>query len=91
MLKSLFCVATSLMFAFSPAHAAEDPSDVEAVVAAVKAANPDSKALCEKGTEAIRKATTEAVMGLMGARKLKGNPRAVGGEAGGKIALDCNS
>lgn len=69
--------------------AAEDPAEVDAVVAAVKAANPDFKSLCQKGPDGIRKAATEAVMGLMASGKVKGNPQALGGEAGPKIGREC--
>jgi hypothetical protein len=66
-----------------------DPAEVDAVVTAIKAANPDLKSLCQKGPDGIRKASTDAVMGLMGSGKLKGNPQAVGGEAGQKIGREC--
>jgi len=71
------------------AVAAEDPAEVTAVVASVKAANPDLKALCQKGPDGIRKATTEAIMSLMTAGKLKGNPQAIGGEAGQAVGREC--
>lgn len=66
-----------------------DLADVDAVVAAIKSANPDLKALCQKGPDGIRKASTEAVMGLMAAGKVKGNPQALGGEAGQKVGREC--
>lgn len=68
---------------------ANDPAEVESVVAAIKSANPDFKALCQQGPDGIRKASGEAVMGLMAAGKLKGNPQAVGGEAGQKVGREC--
>lgn len=71
------------------AQPAADPAEVDATVAAVKAANPDFKALCQKGPDGIRKASTEAVMGLMASGKVKGNPQAVGGEAGQKVGREC--
>lgn len=71
------------------AVAAEDPAEVAAVVASVKAANPDLKALCQKGSDGIRKAATEAVVSLMTAGKLKGNPQAIGGEAGQAVGREC--
>jgi hypothetical protein len=66
-----------------------DPAEVDAVVAAIKSANPDLKALCQKGPDGIRKASTEAVMGLVASGKVKGNPQAAGGEAGQKVGREC--
>lgn len=71
------------------AQTAADPGEVEAVVTAVKSANPDFKSLCQKGSDGIRKASTEAVMGLMASGKVKGNPQALGGEAGQKVGREC--
>ncbi len=71
------------------AVAAEDPAEVDAVVAAVKAANSDMRALCQGGPDGIRKAVSAAVMPLVGQGKIKGNPQAVGGEAGQKIGREC--
>lgn len=70
-------------------HATTDPAEVEAVVAAIKSANPDFKALCQKGPDGIRAASTEAVMALMTSGKVKGNPQALGGEAGQKVGREC--
>ncbi len=73
-----------------PVHAqSNDPAEVNSVVVAIKSANPDFKALCQQGPEGIRKASTEAVMGLMSAGKLKGNPQALGGEAGQRVGREC--
>jgi len=66
-----------------------DPAEVDAVVAAVKAANPDMKAVCQKGPDGIRKTVTDAVMAAASAGKIKSNPMAVGGEAGQKIGREC--
>lgn len=85
------CVAAVLMVAPISAIAAEDPADVAAVVSAVKAANSDFKALCQKGPDAIRKAATEAVMAQMAAGKIKGNPQAIGGEAGQALGRECRA
>lgn len=71
------------------AVAAEDPAEVDAVVAAVKAANSDMRALCQGGPDNIRKAVSAAIMPLVGQGKIKGNPQAVGGEAGQKIGREC--
>ncbi len=89
MTKKIACIAATLMVLPMTAFSAEDPADIAAVVAAVKAANPDFKALCQQGPDAIRKATTDAVMAQMAAGKIKGNPQAVGGEAGQAVGREC--
>jgi hypothetical protein len=89
MSKKFACVAAALMVLPMSAIAAEDPAEVAAVVSAVKAANSDFKALCQQGPDAIRKATTDAVMAQMTAGKLKGNPQAVGAEAGQALGREC--
>ncbi len=71
------------------AVAAEDPVEVDAVVAAVKEANSDMRALCQGAPDSIRKAVSVAIMPLVGQGKIKGNPQAVGGEAGQKIGREC--
>jgi hypothetical protein len=71
------------------AVAAEDPVEVDAVVAAVKEANSDMRALCQGAPDSIRKAVSAAIMPLVGQGKIKGNPQAVGGEAGQKIGREC--
>lgn len=89
MLRKLAHLTALLVVLPMTALAAEDPAEVTAVVASVKAANPDLKALCQKGPDGIRKAATEAVMSLMAAGKLKGNPQAIGGEAGQAVGREC--
>jgi len=84
----LLAVAAALAFA-APLAQAQDAAEVDAVVAAVKAANPNLRQLCQGGPDAIRKASTEAVMKLMGEGKIKGNPQQVGGAAGGKVGQEC--
>ena len=84
----LFAVAAALAFA-APLAQAQDAAEVDAVVAAVKTANPNLRQLCQGGPDAIRKASTDAVMKLMGEGKIKGNPQQVGGAAGGKIGQEC--
>ncbi|MFN3569121.1 MAG: hypothetical protein ACK4VX_02550 [Polaromonas sp.] len=88
MFKQLLAVSVFVLALPVVAQGA-DPAEVDTVVTAIKAANPDLKSLCQKGPDGIRKASTDAVMGLMGAGKLKGNPQAVGGEAGQKIGREC--
>jgi hypothetical protein len=89
-MKTLSLLAVALLVA-APMHAlaAEDPAEVDAVVAAVKAANSDMRALCQGGPDTIRKAVSAAIMPLVGQGKIKGNPQAVGGEAGQKIGREC--
>lgn len=89
MSKKFAYVAAALMILPLVAIAAEDPAEVAAVVAAVKVANPDFKSLCQKGPDGIRKAATDAVMSMMTAGKLKGNPQAIGGEAGKAVGREC--
>ncbi|MBK8063231.1 MAG: hypothetical protein IPK29_03475 [Betaproteobacteria bacterium] len=84
----LLAVAAALAFA-APLAQAQDAAEVDAVVAAVKSANPNLRQLCQGGPDAIRKASTDAVMKLMGEGKIKGNPQQVGGAAGGKIGQEC--
>lgn len=86
---TLFSVAVLVAFA-GLSHAQQaDPAEVEAVVASVKAANPDIKAVCQKGPDGIRKTVTDVVMAAASAGKIKSNPMAVGGEAGQKIGREC--
>lgn len=87
-MRKLILIA-ALALAMPSAYAAEDPADVAAVVAEVKKANPDFRALCQKGREGITKAVTEAAIALMGAGKLQGSPQAVGPEAGQQIGKEC--
>lgn len=68
------------------AHAAENPDEVEAVVAATKAANPD---VCKGGPTGISTAVTTQVRAMAQAGKIKGNPQAVGAEAGQKLGRSC--
>jgi hypothetical protein len=88
MFKQLLAVSV-LAVALPVIAQGADPAEVDAVVTAIKTANPDLKSLCQKGPDGIRKASTDAVMGLMGPGKIKGNPQAVGGEAGQKVGREC--
>ncbi len=89
MSKKFACVTAAMMVIPMAAIAAEDPAAIATVVAEVKAANPDFKSLCQKGPDGLRKAATDAVVSLMTAGKLKGNPQAIGGEAGQEIGREC--
>ena len=89
-MQILFALPLAALIAL-PAFAqpASDPAEVDAVVTAVKSAHPDFKSLCQKGPDGIRKAATEAVMSLVSSGKIKGNPQALGGEAGQKVGREC--
>ncbi|MBT9507911.1 hypothetical protein [Rhodoferax sp.] len=89
MIRKIAFLSFSLALAPSFAQPAADPAEVDAVVASIKASNPDLKSLCQKGPEGIRKASTEAVTSLMSSGKVKGNPQATGGEAGQKVGREC--
>lgn len=90
MKKTLFAVASTLAIALAPAFAlADDAADADAVVAAVKAKNTDFAAFCKTGPDNIRKAVSEATVQLAKEGKIKGNPQAIGGAAGGKIGAQC--
>ncbi len=88
MKKALFLIAAIAMLPMNVA-AAEDPAEVDAVVAEIKAANPDMRALCQQGRDGIVKASSAASVKLAMDGKIKGNPAAVGGEAGTKIGQGC--
>lgn len=77
-----------LAVAAQTALAAEDPADVKAVVDAVKASNSDLKALCQ-APDGVRKAVSEKTRELAMAGKLKGNPQAIGAEAGQALGKEC--
>jgi hypothetical protein len=90
--KMKYSTAMAMILAFaaySVAEAAEDPQDVTTVVNAVKAANSDFRALCLKGADGIRKAVTEATATQAASGNVKGNPQAVGAEAGQKVGREC--
>jgi len=73
------------------AHASVDVAEVDAVVAAVNAKNTDTQALCQSGKDGIKKAVSDVVRPLYFDGKIKGDPRAVGTEAGQKILLACRN
>lgn len=85
---SKIAFAATLVFT-APFAFAQDAAEVDAVVAAIKAANPDQKTLCQGGPDAIRKASGDAVRKLMGEGKIKGNPQQTGGAAGARIGQEC--
>lgn len=71
------------------ALAATEVVDVDAAVVAIKSAHPELRVLCQKGPDAIRKASAEAVTVLMASGKIKNNPQATGDEAGQRIGREC--
>lgn len=85
----LALIFSALIASPSLAQSSLDASEVDAVVASIKATNPDLKSLCQKGPDGIRKAATEAVVSLASSGKVKGNPQALGGEAGQKVGREC--
>ncbi|OAN55985.1 hypothetical protein A6A04_10520 [Paramagnetospirillum marisnigri] len=89
MFKFALALAVTLIAVPMTATAAEDPAEVEATVAGIKAANPDLKSLCMKGVDGIRAAARDSVTALAMAGKIKGNPQAVAGEAGQKVGAEC--
>jgi signal transduction histidine kinase len=88
-LKSYAWIFATTLSINLPAHAAADPAEVDTVVAAVKSANPDTKAMCQKGPDGIRQAMMPLLMNLVGNGKIKSNPQEVGQEAGAKIGKEC--
>jgi hypothetical protein len=89
MFKQLLVVSVFALSLPVMAQGTNDPVEVQAVVSAIKSANPDLRALCQKGPDGIRKASTDAVMSLMSSGKLKGNPQALGTEAGQLVGREC--
>lgn len=88
MMKRAFVVAGSLALLATAAYA-QDAGEVGAVVAAVKAKNPDFKKFCQGGADAVRAAVSEATTELAKAGKIKGDPKAVGGAAGQQVGKEC--
>jgi hypothetical protein len=88
-MKLLTALFSASLLVAAPLAQAQDAAEVDAVVAAVKAANPNLRTLCQGGRDAITKAAGEATATLAKEGKIKGNPQQVGGAAGGKIGQDC--
>lgn len=83
---ALLMGAAVFAFTVTAAQAAENPAEVDAVVAAAKAADPN---VCKGGPSGIQAAVTTQVRALAGQGKIKGNPQAVGAEAGQKLGKSC--
>lgn len=83
---SLMIGATALALTMTAAQAAENPAEVDAVVAAAKAADPN---VCKGGQAGITAAVSAQVRSMAMAGKIKGNPQAVGAEAGQKLGKSC--
>lgn len=78
--------AAAFALTMQVAQAAENPAEVDAVVAAAKAADPN---VCKGGQAGITAAVSAQVRTLAGQGKIKGNPQAVGMEAGQKLGKSC--
>lgn len=83
---SLLIGAAALALTLQAAQAAENPAEVDAVVAATKAANPE---VCKGGPTGIQTAISAQVRTMAQAGQIKGNPQAVGMEAGQKLGRSC--
>lgn len=83
---SLMMGAAALALTMTAAQAAENPAEVDAVVAAAKAADPN---VCKGGQPGITAAVSAQVRSMAMAGKIKGNPQAVGAEAGQKLGKSC--
>ncbi|WP_341914648.1 hypothetical protein [Ferrovibrio terrae] len=82
-------VAVILALMALMAHAAEDPAEIEVVVAATREAHPDSAKLCQSGQAGILNAVSTQAKALAMDGKIHGNPQALGVEASAKIGKDC--
>lgn len=82
-------ILSALIASPSLAQPTLDAAEVDAVVASIKTTNPDLRSLCQKGPDGIRKAATEAVVSLASSGKVKGNPQALGAEAGQRVGREC--
>ncbi len=87
--RGLAAAACTLACAASlPAQAQADPAAVTAVVAEVKARNPDFAALCKSGADNIRKSIVGVVMGMASRGNLN-DPMGAGMAAGARIREEC--
>ncbi len=90
MIRSALAAALASSLASTAAVAQEGPPyDADAVVVIVMKANPDFRGFCMSGPGNIRKVVTETVIDLAQKGQIKGEPRSVGEEAGGKITQQC--
>lgn len=79
----------ALMTTTPVAHAAEDPREVEVVIASTREAHPDSAKLCQSGQAGILNATSTQAKALAMEGKVSGNVQALATEAAVKIGKDC--
>jgi hypothetical protein len=79
----------TLALASLPAGAAENPIEVEAVIAATKAAHPDTVKLCQSGQTGISNAASTQARMLAMEGKIAGTPQSVGTEAAVLIGKEC--
>jgi coenzyme F420-reducing hydrogenase beta subunit len=71
------------------AHAAEDPLEVEVVVASTREVHPDGAKLCQSGQAGILNAASTQAKELAMEGKISGNVQALATEAAVKIGKDC--
>jgi len=71
------------------AHAAEDPLEVEVVIASIREVHPDGAKLCQSGQAGILNAASTQAKELAMAGKISGNVQALATEAAVKIGKDC--
>jgi hypothetical protein len=71
------------------AHAAEDPLEVEVVIASTREVHPDGAKLCQSGQAGILNAASTQAKELAMAGKISGNVQALATEAAVKIGKDC--
>jgi hypothetical protein len=79
----------TLALASLPAGAAEDSAEVEAVIAATKAAYSDTAKLCQAGQAGISNAASTQARMLAMEGKIAGTPQSVGTEAAVLIGKEC--
>ncbi|MFN3399524.1 MAG: hypothetical protein ACK4Z4_04220 [Ferrovibrio sp.] len=89
----LRALTPALIFAFvmmvPTVHAAEDPLEVEVVIASTREAYPDGAKLCQSGQAGILNAVSTQAKELAMEGKITGNVQALATEAAMKIGKDC--
>lgn len=71
------------------AHAAEDPLEVEVVIASTREVHPDGAKLCQSGQAGILNAVSTQAKELAMEGKISGNVQALTTEAAVKIGKGC--
>lgn len=89
----LRALTPALIFAFAMiapvAQAAEDPLEVEVVIASTREVHPDGAKLCQSGQAGILNAASTQAKELAMEGKISGNVQALATEAAVKIGKDC--